>query len=143
MTAPAPRRRGQPLVVTIAVVLVYVSGLLSTLVGVLVLLSRYQVPDDDVLAVSLLGAGIILLGLLTIAVASALTRGSRLARLSLSVYLVVQVGLQIVTIITTDDWDWTEIAQIVIEVLVLLAVWAPPGSRHFDRPVAATETPAP
>ena len=65
------------MVVTIAVVLVYLTGVVGALIGVLVLLSRYQVDRASVLPVSLLGAGIILFALLTFAVASGLSRGSR------------------------------------------------------------------
>ncbi len=44
-------------------------------IGILVLLSRYRVDAAEVLPVSLLGAGVILFGLLTIAVASGVARG--------------------------------------------------------------------
>ena len=56
-------------------VLVYLSGLASVAIGILILLSRYQVERAEVLPVSLLGAGVILFGLLTIAVASGVARG--------------------------------------------------------------------
>ena len=77
MTPPTQVRR--PVAVTVAIVLVYIGGLLNTALGVLVLLSRYEVSADLVLPVSLIGAATILLGLLTVAGGSALSRGSRLA----------------------------------------------------------------
>lgn len=118
--------------VTIAVVLIYISGLANTAVGILVLLSRYDVPAGDVLAVSLLGAGVILLGLLTLAIASAIARGSRLARLLLTAYLAVQVVLHAVTIATTA-WDAALLALTVADVFILAALWTPPGARFFSR----------
>lgn len=129
-TAPlAPARR--PIVVSIAVALIYVSGILDVVVGTLVLLSRYRVDASDVLSVSLLGAGIILFGLLSLAAASAISRGSRLARLLLTIYLGVQIALHVVTIIASDVSDLGAALDILLEGFVLVAVWAPPGSRFF------------
>jgi hypothetical protein len=127
-------------VVTIAVAFVYISGLSSALLGTLVLLSRYQADKGAVLPVSLLGAGIILFGLLTLAVASGVARGSRLSRLLVTIYLAIQLPLHVITIVSSDSWDWVATAEIVIELYVLFALWAPPGSRHFvAAPVAAAE----
>lgn len=124
------QRQRRPVVVSIVVILVVLSGLSNAFIGIVVLLSRYRVPDGDVLAVSLIGSGVILFGLLTLAVASAIGRGSRLARLLLTIYLGIQLVLHVVTAATTD-WDWAVFAQTVLEVLLLVALWAPPGSRHF------------
>lgn len=130
MTSPPTRRR--PLIVTIAVIVVFASGLFNSAAGLLVLLDRYRVPADQVLPVSLLGAAIILAGLLTLAVASATARGSRLARTLLTVYIVAQFVLHAITIAATD-WDAAAIVQIALEVFVVIALWAPPGSRYFAR----------
>ena len=119
------------MLVTIAVVLLYLSGLLNILVGVIVLLSRYQVDEAGVLGVSLLGAAIILFGLLTVAIASAIARGSRLARLSATIFLAALLVLHVVTIAATEVWDWTEVVQIIAALVVLVALWTPPGARHF------------
>lgn len=120
------------MIVTIAVILVFASGLFNAAAGILVLLERYRVPADQVLPVSLLGAAIILTGLLTLAVASATARGSRLARTLLTVYIAALVVLHAITIIATD-WDWAVITQLVLEAFIVIALWAPPGSRHFAR----------
>jgi len=130
--AATPARTRRPVLVTIVLVLVYLSGLSNAALGLLVLLSRYQVPDDEVLVVSLLGAGIILFGLLTLAVASAVGRGRRLARLAVSVYLAVQFVLHVVTVATTS-WDPVTLVQILVDVFIVAALWAPPGSRWFRR----------
>lgn len=128
VTEQLPQKR--PAVITVVMILVVLSGLSNALLGIIVLLSRYQVADADVLSVSLVGAGVILFGLLTLAVAAAIGRGSRLARLLLTIYLAIQLILHAVTAATTD-WDWAVLVQAVVEVLVLAALWAPPGSRHF------------
>ncbi len=136
MSAPAVRPAHQPILVRIAVVLVYLSGFASVAIGILVLLSRYRVERAAVLPVSLLGASIILFGLLTIAVASGVARGRRLARLILTIYLGVQFVLHTVTIVTADTWDWTSAAEMAIYAFIAVAVWTPPGSRYFRADVA-------
>jgi len=129
----------RPLLVTIAVVIVYISAFANVMLGILVLLSRYEAPRAAVLPVSLLGAAIILFGLLLVAVASGLARGSRLSRILATVYLVILITLNAVTIITTDGWDWSTTVQLVVQVLVVVVLWVPPGSRHFVRVAAATD----
>ena len=143
MTAPSAPPARQPILVRVAVVLVYLSGLTSTAVGILILLSRYQVEKAEVLPVSLLGAGVILFGLLTIAVASGVARGRPGARLLLTAYLAVQFVLHIVTIVSTDSWDWVATINLLLSVFMGVALWAPPGSRYFrsapaDQTAAAT-----
>lgn len=117
--------------VTIAVVLVSLSGGLNTVLGILILLSRYDVADDAVLSTSLIGAAVALFGLLTLAIASGIARGSRLSRLLLTVYLALQLALHVLTIITSDGWDVTAIVQMILAVALLVVAWAPPGSRYF------------
>lgn len=124
--------------VTIAIVLIYVTALASVAVGIIVLLSRYRVPAGDVLVVSLLGAAVILLGLLMIAIASGISRGSAFSRILISIYLLIAIALHITTIVSTDVWDWSPALQAVLDVLILAALWLPPGSRFFAKtPVTA------
>ena len=138
-TAPTPPRR--PVLVTIAIVFIYASGIGSAVVGTLILLSRYRVEAAQVLPVSLLGAGVILFGLLTLAVASGVSRSSRLSRLLVTIYIGIEFTLHIVTIVSTDDWDWSGLLIIAVQMFVLVALWAPPGSRWF-RAVAQAEAAA-
>jgi len=131
VSAPPAPPAAQPILVRVAVVLVYLSGFASVAIGILILLSRYQVERSEVLPVSLLGAAVILFGLLTIAVASGVARGRRFARLLVSIYLVVQFVLHSVTIVSADIWDWTSLAEMAAYVLIAVALWTPPGSRYF------------
>ena len=129
--------RKRPATVTAAVVIVYVAAFLGVGLGILVMLSRYQVESADVLWVSLLGAAIILLGLLTLGLASGLARGSRLARIGITLSFGVLIVLHVLSIITTDGWDWSSMIQLALQSAALLLVWTPPGSRHFARIDAA------
>ncbi len=138
MTTPVKVRR--PAAVTVAIMLVYIGGLLNTALGVLVLLSRYEVTADLVLPVSLIGAATILLGLLTIAGGSALSRGSRLARTLLTAYLSVLVVLQAAAMALTE-LDATLAAALVAALAVIAALWIPRHARrYFTR--SAVEAPA-
>ena len=125
----------RPALVTTAIVFVYLTALYSVGMGILVLLSRYRVPAEDILSVSLLGAAIILLGLLMIAVASGLARGSRFSRLLLTIYLAIAIVLHVVTIATAEGWQWSAIIEGVLELLILAVLWLPPGARFFANAV--------
>jgi len=140
MTTPENARR--PVAVTVAIMLVYIGGLLNTALGVLVLLSRYEVTVDLVLPVSLIGAATILLGLLTIAGGSALSRGSRLARILLTAYLSALVVLQAAAMLLTE-LDATLAAALVAALAVIAALWIPGNARRYftRQPVEAPATP--
>lgn len=127
-TPDAARR---PVIVSVAVAFVYLTGLLSILLGILVLLSRYtQSSSGDVLVVSLIGAAIILVGLLIIGIASGVARGSRLSRIALTVYLAIQVPLHALAI-ATADFDWIAAIQLALEIFTLAVLWLPPTNRFF------------
>ncbi|MBT9607997.1 hypothetical protein [Microbacterium sp.] len=141
MTTTVELRR--PLPVTIAVVFVYIGGPLNTALGVLVLLSRYEVDADDVLPVSLVGAATILLGLLTVAGGSSLARGSRLARNLLTGYLSLLVVLQALSLVLTE-LEPTIVIAMVAALAVIAAVWIPAKARRYFRrasPDAAAPAP--
>lgn len=125
--------RRRPAVVTAAIVLVYVGGLLNTALGVVVLLARYAVTPDLVLPVSLVGAATVLLGLLTVAGGSALSRGSILARALLTGYLAVLIALQAVAMALTE-LDPVLVVALVAAVAVIAAVWIPGRARRWFRP---------
>ncbi|MDU0367101.1 HAD-IC family P-type ATPase [Microbacterium sp. KSW4-17] len=129
--------RRRPAVVTAAIVLVYVGGLLNTALGIVVLLARYAVTPDLVLPVSLVGAATVLLGLLTIAGGSALSRGSSLARTLLTVYLGVLVALQ-ATAMALTELDPILVVALVAALAVIASMWVPARARRWFRGDAAS-----
>ena len=92
---------------------------------------RYEVPADLVVIVSLVGAGIILFGLLSVAAAAGLSRGSGLSRLFVTLLAAALIVLQAWTLALAREWSWWAAAQIVVYLLVLIALWAPPAGRFF------------
>lgn len=127
----------RPALITVAVVFAYVSGFGNIAIGILIILSRYeQVDDARVVFVSLLGAAWTLIGLLTIALASGLARGSRLARLFITIYFGIQLALHALTILTDTTLTWSAVVQLAAEAFIIVVVWTPPGSRFYRRVTA-------
>ncbi len=127
-----PRR---PVVLTIALVLAYLSALVDVGVGILVFLARYDVPDESVLGISLLGAATILLGLLQLAVTAGVGRGSHLSRVLLTVFIGVLFVLDGATVTSElldgAGWDGVGTVDVLVELYILVVLWVPPGSRFF------------
>ena len=92
-----------------------------------------DVPDDDVLRVSLLGAGIALFGLMILAAAAGMRRGSGLSRLLVSVYLVIVVGLTVLVLADSRLSNLWATGVAVIGVVAIVLPWLPPASRFFSR----------
>lgn len=131
VTRTAPRR---PAVLTVAVVVMYLAGFANTAIGVVVLLSRYdQTTPEDVLATSLIGSAIALFGLLMVAVAAGVGRGSRLSRILATVYIGIQIALDIVSLVTEHTWDWVSIVSVLLDAALVVILWAPATSRYFRR----------
>ena len=120
--------------VTIAVVLVYLGGLASALFGILFLLARYAVEAGDVVDVSFVGVGIILFGLLSVAAASGLGRGSGLSRVFVTVLGAALIALQLWGLVIDHQWSTWAVMQIVLYGAVIAVLWLPSAGRFF-RPV--------
>jgi cation-transporting ATPase E len=140
--APSPsspgNARAEAIVRRIVVVLIYVIGLVAAVLGILILLSRYEEEDSgEVVRVSLVGAGIALFGLLLIAAGGGVRRGSRLSRVLATLYLSALILLNVLDIAANDVWGWEAITTVVMSSVIVLALWTPPVARTFRR------TPAP
>jgi heme A synthase len=125
----------RPGAVTFAVVLMYIGGIAQIALGILTIFLRY-VPDvaaDGVaFAVTLTGAGMILFGLFVVALASGVSRGSRVSRLSATVVVVLALALMVADLIVADDGDWSGVAiQGLVVVCVVLPLWTGAGRRYF------------
>jgi len=123
---PRPPKR-----VIVVVVLTYIAGILDIIAGVLLILLRYDdvvQADGEAYWITLWGAAMILLGLLTIAMASGLTRGRNSARIFVTVLLSISLVLSIVDVIVspTDVSSWWSLGiGGLLSALVILAMWLP------------------
>lgn len=118
----------------IVVVLIYASGLIATVLGILILLSRYdEKRSGDVIQVSFVGAGIALFGLLLIAAGGGVRRGSRLSRVLATLYLGVLIVLSVLDVASSDVWDWGSVTTMAMGLAIVIALWTPPLARTFRR----------
>lgn len=135
-TAPPPRR---PRPVTAAVVLVYVVAIAGIVLGVLVLLARYATDDPgERLAISLVGIGIALFGLLCVSVASGLARGSRLSQVLITVFAGVELAMLGAGAIVDARLGVGTAAAMSAGVALVVLLWLPTSRRYFRRAVPAT-----
>ncbi|NNC12457.1 hypothetical protein HII28_11285 [Planctomonas sp. JC2975] len=133
--ASGQKRQRPPAELIVIVVLTYVAGFIAIGVGILFILLRYAV-DNGLLggsfAVTLTGAIVILFGLFVIALASALTRGKHYARVLLTVAMVVEFVLAVVSLIIDGTSYWFEIVLMAVAVLTTVVLWVGRTGRYFD-----------
>jgi len=132
--AALPRSRTASVVVTVVAVLAYGGALLAVGLGILILLSRYEVTGDlEVRFASTIGASLVLLGLLVLSAAAGLRRGSGLSRILVTIWFTALVALNLFVLVASNRWDWgTAIAAAVAAVVVVL-LWTPPAVHSFGR----------
>lgn len=137
---PASARR--PLLVSIAVVLVMAVAVFGVIEGVLILLTRYDedvIASGGVLVVSLAGAAGILLSLMLGAIAAGVWRGSRGARIVVTVLAALGLALDVVTLVGAPADLWWTVLDAAGYCFVLVALWVGPGTAaFFRRPGAAS-----
>lgn len=103
---PAMRRKRLPELTLIAVI-TYLSAYLTIAIGVIALFARYisDLTSGERFATTLVGMVIIMLGFLTLSVASGTVRGDRVARVILTVLLsIVSLFIAIAMAVTEDHW---------------------------------------
>ncbi len=122
--------------VIVVVVLAYISGILDIIAGILLILLRYDDEVEragDAYAITLVGAAMILIGLLTIAMASGLTRGRNSARIFVTALVSLSTLVSIVDFVRDQSTVWSLVIGGVIAVLIILALWAGPSAAFFRR----------
>jgi len=114
-------------------------NILDIIAGVLLILLRYDdvvQADGEAYWITLWGAAMILLGLLTIAMASGLTRGRNSARIFVTVLLSISLVLSVVDVVVspTDVSSWWSLGiGGLLSALVILALWAGRSAEFFRR----------
>lgn len=126
----------RPRGVTVVVVLTYLSGILSILGGLLVILvSRSGSAQAQLGAGSgvLLAAGIvsIVIGVVTILVARGLRHGRRSARLIVTVVMALQIITSVVALFTGASQALSLIVQIIVSAVVIALLWSGSAKPFF------------
>lgn len=119
-------------VTTVVAVLAYAFGVLATGFGILVFLGRYE-TDVSASVFSLAGAAIALFGLLVLAVAAGIRRGSGLSRLMLTIFLGLAIALSTIVLVLGDRWDWGAAVTAAVAAVIVVLLWTPPAARGFGR----------
>ncbi|GAA2031525.1 hypothetical protein GCM10009819_14290 [Agromyces tropicus] len=126
------------------VVLTYLAGILDIAVGVLLVLARYDAGverDGEQLTVTLLGSALILIGLLTIAMASGLTRARNSARIFVTVLMALSLTASVLDVVREPGAVWSALVGAIVPIAVILVLWTGRGARYFRQ--ARRERPEP
>ncbi|MFK0039814.1 hypothetical protein ACIQTW_08215 [Paenarthrobacter sp. NPDC090517] len=129
----SPKRPGA---VTFSVVLMYIGGIVQIILGILTIFLRYSPEAQSggiALPITLLGAGMILFGLLVIGLASGVARGSEAARRGATAVMLLGLAFAVLDLIIAADNDWSAvISQSVATAAVLVPLWVGRGRRYFE-----------
>ena len=134
MTSDSATATPRPPELTAVVVLTYVNGGIEMALGLLVLLARYlpEIRGTELSTpVTVIGAAILLLGLLTAAVASAISRGERAARIILTVLVSIGVGLNVAILVTDPSTFVLHVAPVALAIAQIAVMWTGRARRYF------------
>ncbi|MEO3941544.1 hypothetical protein V3C41_10750 [Paenarthrobacter nicotinovorans] len=128
--------RKRPGVVTFSVVLMYIGGIAQILLGILTIFLRYTPEAQSggiALPITLLGAGMVLFGLLVIGLASGVARGSNAARRGATAVMLLGLVFAVLDLVIAADGDWSAvISQGIASVAVLVPLWVGRGRIYFE-----------
>jgi hypothetical protein len=135
----APRRVRRPIELLVVTALGVISGGVEIVIGVLVIFARY-LPSVALLhareVVTLLGAGLVLVGLLTAAVSWGLTRGDRSARVIVTVLLGIGIIFNVAAIVADRDDLLVGFLPLVLAAMAATVMWTGRPARYFAQPAA-------
>ena len=126
----------RPPELTVVVVLTYISAIASIVVGVLLILARYTVPESDATArtvVTIAGAVVVLIGFMIVSVASGIARGDRKARVLATVLIGLAALVSLVSLVLNPDDLWTQLIGVLINGGVIVVLWTGRVRRFFAR----------
>ena len=130
----APRRVRRPIELLVVTALGVISGGVEIVIGVLVIFARY-LPSVALLhareVVTLLGAGLVLVGLLTAAVSWGLTRGDRSARVIVTVLLGIGIIFNVAAIVADRDDLLVGFLPLVLTAMAATVMWTGRPARYF------------
>ena len=127
----APRKRPWELVVV--VVLCCIQAVIAVATGVLLILDRLldEFSAGGVTLVTLAGAATVLVGLFLLTVASGILRGDRVARVGLTVLLVLDLASDFYLGWVEPDEPLLRIGSGILSIVILVIVWTGRSRRYF------------
>ena len=137
MVSPSTEIARRPRGVTVVVVLTYLSGILNIISGLVVVLVAANAQAQAALGASrgvILATGIlsIVIGVVTLVVAGGLRHGRRVARLVVTVGMVLQILGGLFTVTGGHSQILSGLAQIVIAVAVIALLWTGEAKQFFE-----------
>jgi hypothetical protein len=139
VTASPVKRPGG---VTLLGVLVIISGILYVLSGIIALIAfagsggvgnSSGLTDNQRLVVLVVGIAVLLFGLIELAVARGLFRGSNTARVIVAIVNVLTIISGLVAAFQSGNQRGTSIGQVVIAIIVLALLYSPKANEWFSR----------
>lgn len=118
--------------VTLVAVLAWISGALSVLGGVLVLIGSGGVEGATVEGVGTPAAWIsIIIGVMTIAVGVGLLRGSNIARIIAAIVFILNLASALYTLFAHGWGNWSAIFAGILALIGLLLLFTPRANEFF------------
>ena len=115
------------------VVLCCIQAVVAVVTGVLLILDRFldEFSAGGVTVVTLAGAATVLIGLFIFTVASGIYRGDRVARIGLTVLLVLDLASDAYLGVMDPSEPLLRIGSAVLSIVILVVVWTGRSRRYF------------
>lgn len=130
----APR----PLGVTLVAVLLFISAVVGIIGGVLGLIGATVTPSATVEGVqldstglSLLAGFLLVVGILNLIFAFGILRGSRVARMIVTILQVITIVSGVVTMVTAGGQIWHGIYNLLMPILIVALLWMGAATKDF------------
>ena len=130
-------RGARPVELTVVAVLGVASGVAQVGLGVVVIFGRYAsgiAGTSSYAVVTVAGAALVLLGLLTVAVASGLRRGDRQARTVSTVLIALGVVGHAISALEGSSIPWAQAVAVVLSIAAIAVMWTGRSGKWFARP---------
>ena len=128
----------RPLGVTLVAVLLFVSAAVGIIGGVLGLIGATVTPSASVegvqldsTALSLLAVFLLAIGILNLIFAFGILRGSRVARMIVTILQVITIVSGVVAMVTAGGQFWHGIYNLLMPILIVALLWTGAGTKDF------------
>jgi cation-transporting ATPase E len=117
----------------VAVVLCFIQAVVAVLTGVMLILDRFldEFSHGGVTIVTLAGAASVLIGLFLFTVASGMLRGDRVARIGLTVLLVLDLASDAYLGMADPSGILVRAGSAALSIVILVVVWTGRPRRYF------------